>query len=148
MVGPTPRARKTERDRMEVIAQYCGCLPCLLMGWLDVHTSIEHVTDRGRRVGKGADQHKNTIGLCTWHHYGYCHGRTTMTNMAIKFGPALAHGRLVFEDHFGDETEVLVTTQDFMLELFADNPWTEYSVPRGVARDVREKWISLNHADR
>ena len=113
-----------------------------------MHTTVEHVTDRGRRVGKGADHHKNTIGLCYWHHFGNCHGKASINKMTLKFGPSLAYGRRVFEEQYGDESEVLVTTQDFMLELFADNPWPEYSVPREVARDVREKWISLNHADR
>lgn len=145
MVGQTPRARKNERQRMEAIAQHCGCLPCLLMGFLDVHTSIEHVTDRGRRVGKGAEQHRWTIGLCTWHHFGWTRTRQTRQQVSGERGPSLAWGRQIFEDHFGDELHVLVPTQDFMLELFEQEPWPEYSVPREVARRVRSQWIDLNH---
>lgn len=146
MVGNTPRARKTERDRMETIAKYCGCLPCLLVGYLDVHASIEHVTEHGRRVGKGSEQHKFTIGLCTWHHFGHLHNHTTRQKMSGEFGPSLIWGRIMFEEHFGDEVHVLIPTQDFMLELFEADPWPEYSVDRRVARDVRTKWIDLNHA--
>jgi hypothetical protein len=107
------------------------------MGFLDVHTSIEHVTDRGRRVGKGAEQHRWTIGLCSWHHFGH--------QLSGQRGPSLTSGRQIFEDHFGDELHVLVPTQDFMLELFEQQPWPEYSVPREVARRVRSRWIELNH---
>jgi len=146
MVGSTPRARKSEKDRMDTIKECCGCLPCLLMGYLDVHTSIEHVTESGRRVGKGADQHKWTIGLCVWHHFGHRHNHSTRQKMSGEFGPSLIWGRTTFEEHFGDEVTVLVPTQDFMLDLFADNPWAEYSVPRQVAREVRKHWIELNHA--
>lgn len=144
MVGKTPRARKDERDRMAVIKDYCGCLPCLLMGWPDVHTSIEHVTDRGRRVGKGQDQHKWTIGLCEWHHFGRLPSGQSAHMAAIDRGPSLAYGRQPFEEHFGDERHVLVPTQDFMLQLFVADPWPEYHVPRAIAREVRQQWIRLN----
>lgn len=131
---------------MDVIATYCGCLPCLLTGHLDRHTTIEHVTERGRRIGKGDEQHLWTIGLCTWHHFGHCHNHSTRQQMGGEYGPSLVWGRITFEEHFGDEVTVLVPVQDFMLDLFADNPWSEYSVSRQVARDVRIHWIDLNHA--
>ncbi len=131
---------------MEIIVKYCGCLPCLLMGYLDVHTTIEHVTDRGRRVGKGADQHQWTIGLCVWHHFGHCPNHVSRQQVSGERGPPLTWGRRNFEEHFGDEVKVLVPVQDFMLEQFAEYPWAEYSVPRRTARDVRIHWIDLNHA--
>lgn len=146
VVGSTPRARKSEQRRMEIIVEYCGCLPCLLTGHLDVHTSIEHVTERGRRVGKGAEQHEWTIGLCTWHHFGWTRTRETRQQVSGERGPSLIWGRILFEEHFGDEVHVLVPTQNFMLELFDTRPWPEYAVPRDVARKVRAKWIELNHA--
>lgn len=146
MVGKTPRASKSERDRMDTIVHFCGCLPCLLVGYLDVHTSIEHVTERGRRIGKDAEQHRWTIGMCVWHHFGYVHNHSSRHKMCGKFGPPLTWGRKSFEEHFGDEVTVLVPVQDFMLELFAADPWLEYAVTRHAAHEVRDHWINLNHA--
>ncbi len=147
MVGSTPRARKSERDRMDVIAKYCGCLACLLMGHLDRHTSIEHVTSRGRRVGSKLDQHSNTIGLCIWHHFGACPSGQQKQQISGELGPSLAHGRKSFEQHFGDEVKVLIPLQNKLLERFEASPWPEYSVPGQVARDIRYLWIELNHAE-
>ena len=145
LVGKTPRARKSDRDRMETITKHCGCLPCLLMGHMDVLTTIEHVTEAGRRVG-GDEQHQWTIGLCPWHHFGHNNKGWNRQQMSGEFGPPLAWGRKNFEEHFGDELEVLVPTQNFMLAEFADSPWPEYTLPRDIARKVRIKWIELNHA--
>ena len=131
---------------METITKHCGCLPCLLVGYLDVHTSIEHVTEHGRRVGNGPEVHQWTLGLCTWHHFGFTHNHSTRHQMAGEFGPPLPFGRKAFEAYFGDELTVLVPVQDRMLERFADNPWPEYNVPRQIARDTRTHWIQLNHA--
>lgn len=147
MVGKTPRIRKSDRDRFEVIKSHCGCLPCLLVGHLDRQTSIEHVTDRGHRIGKDSSQHEATIGLCAWHHYGRCDPGLQKQAMIGYFGPSLAHGRRHFEEHFGDEVDVLIPTQDFMLGLFAETPWPEYNVSRNVARLTRQEWITLNHAN-
>ena len=147
MVGKTPRALKSHKDRMDTISVYCGCLPCLLMGTLNVHTTIEHVTERGRRKGEGSEQHLWTIGLCMWHHFGHTKNHITRQSMAGDFGPPLTFGRHIFEDHFGDEVRILVPTQDFVLAQFAERPWQEYDLPRDVARDTRTKWIELNHAD-
>jgi len=144
MVGKTPRVRKTDRDRFEIIKQYCGCLPCLLMGYLDVHATIQHVVDCFRRVGKGSEQHKNTYGCCTWHHFGHTPNHTTRQQISGERGPSLIWGRKTFESSFGDEVTVLVPVQDFMLDLFAERPWPEYNVSRHVAREVRNHWIKLN----
>lgn len=143
LVGKTARIRKQDADRMRTIHEYCGCLPCLLMGYLDVHTTIEHVTNRGRRVG-GDEQHQWTIGLCVWHHFGWTKGRRTRQQMGGDRGPSLAWGRMTFEEHFGDEVDVLVPTQDFVLEKFDESPWESYSLPRQVARETRIFWIELN----
>lgn len=146
MVGKTPRARKNERDRMETIAKHCGCLPCLLMGYTDRHTTIEHVTERGRRIGKDSEQHRWTIGLCTWHHFGHQNNHWTRQQMSGEYGPPLTWGRRTFEEHFGDEVKVLVPTQDFLLAAFDHQPWPEYALPRNVARETRLFWIDLNNA--
>lgn len=152
MVGKTAPIRKHDAQRMDTIAKHCGCLPCLLMGFSDVHTTIEHVTERGRRVGD-EEQHQWTIGLCVWHHFGRplpqwesmpgrVGGPLQATSGAL--GPSLIWGRTTFEEHFGDEVNVLVPVQDFMLAQFDEAPWPEYSVPRQVARAVRNHWIELN----
>ena len=147
MVGKTPRILKNEKQRLENIKMYCGCLPCLLTGHPDRHTSIEHVTEHGRRVGVEHEQHANTIGLCVWHHFSVCVPGQHVDEMVSYFGPSLGQGRRKFEEFFGDEINILIPLQNFMLDRFADHPWPEYSVPRRVARDVRNEWIALNHAN-
>lgn len=122
---------------MDTIKNFCGCLPCLLMGFADIHTTIEHVTVRGRREG-----HQSTIGMCPWHHFGQ--GTVKMIELV---GPSLAQGRRIFEAHFGDEADVLVPVQDFLIEQFAVRPWAEYNLPRNVARKTRIIWEELRNAD-
>ena len=143
MAGKTPRARKDQQQRMHTIAYHCGCLPCLLRGYLDVHTTIEHATEHGRRMARDHTQHDWTIGLCVWHHFAHTKNHRSKNHMFTEFGAPIGW-RTMFEEDFGDEIHVLVPTQDFMLELFAAAPWPEFSVPRQVARDVRFRWIDLN----
>ena len=92
MVGKTPRVLKDERARLQTIKIFCGCLPCLLRGHLDRWTTIEHVTERGRRVGVKSDEHANTIGLCMWHHFGACDPGLQRAGLISELGPALADG--------------------------------------------------------
>lgn len=146
MVGKTPRVLKNERLRLDKIKTYCGCLACLLMGHLDRHTTIEHVTESGRRIGVKSDQHANTIGLCLWHHFAVCDAGQTKADMGDEFGPSLAQGRKLFENHFGDEVHVLIPVQNFLLDQLELGPWPEYSVDRNAARNTRNQWIKLNHA--
>ena len=146
LVGKTPRVRKDERVRLDTIGSYCGCLPCLLLGHLDRHTSIEHVTEAGRRVGIESDQHANTIGLCLWHHFGVCDPGRHKQEMISEYGPSLAHGRKPFEEHFGDEVHVLIPVQDFVLAQFEAKPWPEYNISREAVRLTRQTWTELNHA--
>ncbi len=148
MVGKTPRIRKDERERLRIIKIYCGCLPCLLRGHLDRWTTIEHVTENGRRVGVKSDEHKNTIGLCVWHHFGACDPGLQREGMRRELGPALAHGRYAFEECFGDEVKILIPVQNFLLERFDESPWPEHNVNRRAARRTRNKWIELNSANR
>lgn len=141
MVGKTRPANARDRKRMDTISKHCGCLPCLLMGYSDVHTTIEHATEHGRRL---EDEHQWTIGLCTWHHFGHTHNHRNRQQMSGDFGPPLTWGRHIFEEHFGDEIKVLVPTQNFVLEQFDRQPWPEYALPRDVARLTRFHWIDLN----
>ena len=129
MVGKTKPAAPAQSVRMDTIARFCGCLPCLLEGLLDVHATIQHVCE-GYRLG-----HRFTYGSCEWHHLG----------RGVGIGPSMAITPHKFHVRYGSE-RALVKVQDFMLDLFADNPWEEYAVRRQVARDVRNHWTELNHA--
>lgn len=147
MVGNTVPITRKDRQRFTIIRENCGCLCCLLVGWLDVHTTIEHVTDAGSRLG-----HSDSLGLCEWHHFGTRkHGAHTLSarslqNMIGEFGPSLAHGRKPFEEFYGDEVTVLLPIQNYLLDRFAADPWPEYNLPGKVAIDTRNEWIDLNHA--
>lgn len=136
MVGKTAPIRPIDKHRMEVIKYHIGCLPCLLRGRPDVHTSIEHTTDAGRRVGRN-EQHQHTIGLCQWHHFGVC-------NPGAYVGPSLKE-RKRFEDVFGSE-ETLVLLTDWLVHEFDETPWPEHNIPSHVALDARQKWLELRHA--
>lgn len=144
MVGKTPRILKDERARLQTIKIFCGCLPCLLMGHMDRWTTIEHITENGRRVGIKSDEHKNTVGLCLWHHFGVCDPGLQRLGMARELGPALAHGRHPFEEHFGDELKILLPVQNFLIAQFDQSPWPEHNINRHAARRTRKLWIELN----
>lgn len=148
MVGKTPRILKDERARLEKIKIYCGCLPCLLRGHLDRWTTIEHVTESGRRVGIKSDEHANTIGLCIWHHFGACDPGQQRAGMSSELGPALGNGRYPFEEAFGDEVKILIPVQNFLIAQFDLRPWPEHNVDHRAARHTRNKWIKLNRATR
>lgn len=147
MVGKTPRIRKDERERLNIIKVYCGCLPCLLRGHLDRWTTIEHVTENGRRVGIESDQHANTVGLCMWHHFGVCDPGLQRDPMGNELGPALIHGRHQFEREFGDEVKILIPVQNFLIAQFDAAPWPEHNVDHRAARRTRSQWIKLNRAE-
>ncbi|KPK74210.1 MAG: hypothetical protein AMJ84_00010 [Acidithiobacillales bacterium SM23_46] len=143
MVGKTAPIKVSHRQRFKIIKEAIGCLPCACVGYLDVHTSIEHVTDAGRRL---EGEHDATIGLCAWHHFGTCHPGRTRQWMSGEFGPSLAWGRRVFEEHFGDEVTVLLPLQDLVIGWYLESPWPDYTMPRNIARKLRIEWIELNHA--
>jgi hypothetical protein len=145
VVGKTAPIRAHDAERMKTISKFCGCLPCLLMGLKDVATTIEHVTERGRRVGQ-EEQHQHTIGLCEWHHFGVVWEGMTRHGLMKTVGPPLSFGRTVFEETFGDEVQILVPVQDFLLSQFAEDPWPEYNLPRHVMHKTRRHWIELKHA--
>lgn len=147
MVGKTPRILKDERARLQTIKIFCGCLPCLLRGHLDRWTTIEHVTDRGRRVGIKSDEHINTIGLCIWHHFGACDPGQQRAGMSSELGPALGNGRYPFEEAFGDEVKILIPVQNFLIAQFDLRPWPEHNVDHRAARQTRKLWIELNRAE-
>jgi hypothetical protein len=142
MVGKTAPMTRHDELRFHVIRNYCGCLCCLLQthnsGWDEFyHTTIEHVTDAGRRL---ENEHQATIGLCPWHHQGVPWSALQARDMVPVLGPSLAHGRKPFEDHFGDEVEVLLPLQDELIVLFAREFWQEYTVPQAARHAVWQSW--------
>ena len=101
----------------------------------------------GRRVGIESDQHANTVGLCMWHHFGVCDPGLQMEPMKNEQGPALIHGRVPFEEIFGDEVKILIPVQNFLIAQFDAAPWPEHNVNHRAARRTRTQWIKLNRAE-
>lgn len=128
MVGKAIPATKAQKDRMDTIANYCGCLPCILENTLNRHTTIQHVTECRKRLG-----HDATYGACTWHHFG---------QLPRMHGPSLAGGMKPYRERYGPE-RLLVELQDYVLELFAEDPWPEYDMPVSVGRKIQAKWHTM-----
>lgn len=143
MVGKTAPITDRDRVRFRVIKEYIGCIACLLEfdGAGDIAlTTIEHVTDRGRRL---ADEHQATIGLCEWHHQAKPWPGLRPDEMRRVLGPSLAEGRYPFEERYGDEVNVLLPVVDDLIMLLAADPWEEYTIPAQVRHQARHKWREL-----
>lgn len=143
MVGKTAPIRKQDRERFEAIRE-TGCIACLVQGHPNAQTSVEHITDRGRRVG-GAEQHQHSIGLCAWHHFGTLYGALSAAQMTEWLGPSLALGRVPFEDFFGPE-ELLLQVQNELIERYRAEPWGELDMPREMAWKSRRLWYDLRNS--
>jgi len=149
MVGKTAPIRNKDRIRFQVIREHTGCICCLIelrdAGYEEISlTTIEHVTDRGRRL---EDEHQATIGLCPWHHLGVPWSGMQSRDMTGTLGPSLANGRRPFEEHYGDEVHVLLPLQDELIIMFAADPWPAYTVPRSVRQAVRRLWTKLKKSE-
>ena len=120
----TTKAEKARRDAIE------WCLPCLINQRQRVAT-IQHVTEGGRRLG-----HMYTYGSCTWCHLGMTDGDYNNQDMTGFLGPSFAHSRKTFEEFYGDERDVLVKLQTWML----NNDWQPYW-------RLHEKWQLLRSAN-
>lgn len=145
MVGKTAPIKRADEIRFKVITEYVGCLCCAIerhpYALEDIAlTTIEHVTDRGRRL---QDEHQATIGLCPWHHQGQPWRGLNQVDMAAILGPSLAGGRKPFEDRYGDEVDVLLELQNEVILMFAQDPWAEYSMPTSIRKAIRDKWLKL-----
>lgn len=143
MVGNTAPITEADRQRFEIITKFCGCLPCIISGMGYRPCTVEHVTDRGRRL---ENEHQGSIGLCEWHHFGTLDEGQTRQGMSGTLGPSLAWGRINFEEHFGDEVTVLLPCQNQLIEWFTQSPWQEYDLPRQIARRLRIEWTDRYHA--
>lgn len=131
MVGKTQAATRAQKARMDQIKMNCGCLPCLLKNLANVHCTVQHVVEGGKRLG-----HDFTYGSCLWHHMGPEYAENRMP------GPSLANNKREFVAAFGTERQ-LVQTQDFMLYEFRADPWGEFDVPLMVGEKVRQYWVKL-----
>lgn len=145
MVGKTAPIKRQDEIRFQVIQYHIGCLCCAIECYEPHHedialTTIEHVTDRGRRL---PDEHQATIGLCPWHHQAVPWRGLNKDDMRQILGPSLADGRRPFEEKYGDEVTVLLPLQDAAIIWFAEQPWQEYNLPASIRERIRAKWIEL-----
>lgn len=148
MVGKTAPIRRQDEVRFVVIREFCGCLCCAIELYSSCRedialTTIEHVTDRGRRL---EDEHQATIGLCPWHHQAVPWNGVSKQEMRDALGPSLADGRRTFEEHFGDEVDVLLPVQDELIIWFAEDPWQEYTMPANIRQRIRAQWRKMKSA--
>lgn len=114
-----------------------GCIPCLLENLTDSHAEIHHVVDGAYRQG---DQF--TYANCSWHHRGVPWEKMQPEEMVPILGPSLRGQSRAFHERYGDES-TLVQVQNYVLHLFATEPWGDYDMPRETARKVRKFWKEL-----
>ena len=131
MVGRTKYRNKAERERIEFVKFYMGCLCCILRRQLNSHADYHHVVKGFKRLG-----HICGFGLCCWHHRGEPWPGMIMVECALVYGASLAHDKKLFVKTFGDEL-LLVETTDFAHSLFLDNPWNEFRMPESIAEQIR-----------
>jgi len=102
-------ATAPEKARMALIAE-SGCLPCLLHR-KHRQATIQHVTSGGRRLG-----HSYTYASCPWHHQAITEFGMNNQEMTGLLGPSFAQSKREFQETYGNEKEVLVRLQDWVLE--------------------------------
>ena len=120
-------ATKAEKARMDAIE---WCLPCLIDN-KKRQAEIQHVTSGGRRLG-----HLYTYGLCPYHHRGLNDIGITGREMSKLVGPSFAHSRKTYEQFYGDERDVLVKLQTWVLNNDYEPYWR-----------LHEKWQLLRQAN-
>lgn len=103
---PPPTA--AERARWSRIKD-SGCIACIQLGFRGVYAEIHHLTITGRHGGK-ARGHRETIGLCLWHHRGQYLIPDGAAQLRI-YGPSLALTPRAFRERFGND-EFLLNLQD------------------------------------
>jgi len=118
---------KAEKQRMDAID---WCLPCQI-NQHQRQPTIQHVTEGGRRLG-----HMYTYGSCPWHHQSKTENGYDDQGMTGLLGPSFAHSRKTFEDWYGDERDVLVKLQTWVMQ----NPNHRYW-------QLIEKWHLLRSAN-
>ena len=137
MVGRTVPATFEESRVMGIIAEYCGCLPCILHSYnLNVHATIQHVVE-GYRLGQDM-----VYGACPWHHLGKPTPGKSESITEADLGPSLALNKPRYESLYGAERN-LIKVQRFMIELYDNEPWEPHDVPPAVAVAVKGFWGTL-----
>lgn len=142
MVGKSKPATPAEKKRMGLI-KVLGCIPCVLKNWPDAPCDVHHVVEGQVRLGHG-----DTFGACLWHHKGEIDPDSGYSKQKIMgmLGPSLAHGSRYFAREFGSQA-TLVAVQDYIIQRFTDQPWLEFSMPRGVVLDIFYFWSDLRQDD-
>lgn len=117
-----------------------GCVPCVLVNWPDAQCDVHHVVEGQVRLG-----HRHTFGACLWHHRGDP-GEHTRQQIMGMLGSSMAHGLRHFSTEFGSQA-TLVQVQDYIIQRFTEQPWLEFSMPRGVILDIFYFWSDLRQDD-
>lgn len=105
-----PSPTRSQRRRFEILKSEIGCIACVRCG---VHTpaDIHHILVAGRRKS-----HDYTIPLCPWHHRGIITEPDLTEEYVIQaVGPSLARDKRAFIERFGDELELLETTETLLV---------------------------------
>jgi len=121
VVGRTEAAVPAEKQRMERIKFYTGCLPSMLRGFDNGHCQVHHVLD----------------GVSEWHHEGHTHPGRDPRYMEWRFGPSMARNPRAYHEAFGSEAQLL-NLQDFALEIFKAIGWPQFAMPREVSDQLRK----------
>jgi len=137
MVGKVVAATAAEQEVMGIIKVYCGCLPCMIEDRVDVHCTIQHVTEGRKRAGQWA-----VYGLCGWHHFGTPWPFVPGKEMSCRFGPSMALSKRDFVETYGTERQ-LVELQAYMVSLFRLSSWEPFEVPASVVVKVKSFWVKL-----
>ncbi len=115
MVGKTKTQNKADKLRLWAITEI-GCVPCMIDHWDGTPTTIQHVTEGGRRI---EDQHQMTYGACAWHHLGVkpLGFVGTMHRVEKLYGPSFARSKRAYLRHYGMERE-LIQVQDALIRAY------------------------------
>lgn len=110
----TGAANAGERARFDGIRAK-GCLACRLEGMGATPCEVHHLNE-GEHHGGRRRGHRDTIGLCEWHHRGVCREGWAPDEMANAYGPSWAHQPNAFRARYGGD-ERLLKLQDELLML-------------------------------
>jgi hypothetical protein len=126
-VGPSQKATKAEKTRMDVIAQmYCPCCVSVGLHFTRIPPSeVHHLLQGNKRMG-----HWFTIPCCSGHHRGAWTPQQKQT-MHPEELVSIADGRKAFENVYGTERSIWRKIQ---LDHGWDTEWSSSKIlPRRKA---------------